>query len=519
MTVYDPSPGTAALAYLGSGHRPPDALPAADPAGLPPVHKRYPSAGRLFLPGGRAPGDTPRDRLSRLLRLTNGITRMRWMSGLMPLGLGGAGAAGDRRVLLSPGRTAAASGSRYPVEVYVAQAGAEGLPSGLFHYDPVHHVLERLRDGDGRARVLAALRTPPAREPEALLLLSSVLWRNAAKYGTFGYRLQSLDVGAVVAQAVAAAGVAGLAAEVHLHFDDAALDGLLGLDSYAEGVFAVVALHRQDGPPLTAVAAPASEAPVSWTGPVPAAEPGLPAVSGIPSMAEAAALHAAVRACGPGHGGPPLAGWVPPSGAPRHALPQAALSVADGFAGRRTVYGYRPRSVPEDSLAALLAAAAAPLPGGAGGDGDVPPVVLAGVVQRVPGVETGAHVYDPAGHALVRTRGADAVPAVIGAAKSPMLADECRSATATLAACGPLRAGIERFGDRWYRTQNIAAGALAQRIALAAAAAGLESHVHCDFDPDLVGAALGLGPGGPEPLVVVTVGPGAPERTDPQQAV
>lgn len=104
MTTHDPSAGSAALAFLDSGHRPPEALPAADPARLPPVHKRYPSAVRVPLPPGGAPADdTGPALLSRLLRHTNGITRMRWMSGLMPLGLGGAGAPGDRRVLLSPG--------------------------------------------------------------------------------------------------------------------------------------------------------------------------------------------------------------------------------------------------------------------------------------------------------------------------------------------------------------------------------------------------------------------------------
>ncbi|WP_371679611.1 SagB family peptide dehydrogenase [Streptomyces sp. NBC_01276] len=511
MTTHDPSAGSAALAFLDSGHRPPEALPAADPARLPPVHKRYPSAVRVPLPPGGAPADdTGPALLSRLLRHTNGITRMRWMSGLMPLGLGGAGAPGDRRVLLSPGRTAAASGSRYPVEVYVAHGGTAGAPGGLSHYDPVHHVLERLRDGDGRARVLAALRTPPARDAESVLLLTSVLWRNAAKYGAFGYRLQSLDVGAVTAQAAAAAEAAGLAVTVHLDFDDAALDALLGLDPFAESVFAVVTLHREDAPPVSRATAPAA-----WDGPLPRAEPGQLSISEVPAMAEAAALHAAVRLSAPGRGGR-FTDRSEPAGSPRHVLPPAGLRLADGFAGRRTVYGFRPGSVPEASLAALLAAAAAPPPAGAPGADEVPPVRLAAVVQRVPGVETGAHVYDPVGHALVRTRGADAVRAVIGAAKSPMLADECRTATATLVPCGLLREGVERFGDRWYRAQNIAAGALAQRIALASAAAGLESHVHCDFDPDGVGSALGLEPGGLQPLVVVTVGPRSPERTDPQ---
>ncbi|WP_328874459.1 nitroreductase family protein [Streptomyces sp. NBC_00287] len=487
MTTYATS---AALDYLTSGHQPPDALPAADPLRLPPVHKRYPSAARQALPPCEDPRqDDPLPRLSWLLHRTNGLTRMRWMSGIMPLGLGSPAA---RRVLLSPGRVGASSGSRYPVEVYVAHS------AGLSHYDPVHHALERLREGDGRGLLTPLLAEPPSQESEFILLLSSVLWRNAAKYGVFGYRLQSLDVGVAVAQATAAAEATGLTATVHLRYDDAALDEMLGLSPFAESVFAVVTLHRPEGPRTAGAVA-------TWHGKVPSATPDPVPITGIPAMAEVAALHAAVRSPSPGGSAP-----LPPlPDAPRHPLPPASLDVTDGFAGRRTVYGYRPGPVPQQTLAALLATAAEPVVG------DIP-VQLAGVVQRVPGVDTGAHLYDAAAHALITTRGTDAVTAVITAAKSPMLADECRTATAVLAPCADLRTGIERLGDRAYRAQNIAAGAAAQRIALAAAAAGLESHVHCDFDPEGVRSALGLTAGPLQPLVLVTVGPRAPHRTDPQ---
>ncbi|QTE03038.1 SagB/ThcOx family dehydrogenase [Streptomyces cyanogenus] len=515
MTTHAPTLGSAALAYLASGHQPPDALPAADPLTLPPVHKRYPSAARQPLPACAGPrDDDPARRLSWLLRQTNGLTRMRWMSGIMPLGLGTSAVRRDRGVLLSPGRTGASSGSRYPVEVYAATPGGAGLPAGLSHYDPVHHALEWLREGDGRDLLTSSLAEPPDELPEFVLLLSSVLWRNAAKYGVFGYRLQSLDVGVVTAQAAAAAAATGLSATVHLRYDDATLDEILGLTPFAESVFAVLTLHRPDVPaPHRPDGPPSAAAPTGrWRGEVPAARPGPVSVTGVPALGEVAALHAAIRAAAPGLSRP-VPAWTPPPGASRHVLPAAALDVVDGFAGRRTVYGYRPGEVQQRTLGAVLAAAAEAV------TADTPvgrTVRLAGVVQRVPGVETGAHLYDPAGHALVATRGSDAVAAVIGASKSPMLADECRTATAVLAPCGDLRTGVETFGDRWYRAQNIAAGALAQRVALAAAAAGLESHVHCDFDPEGVRSALGLAEGPLQPLVLVTVGPRSPDRTDPQ---
>ncbi|MFF8194807.1 SagB family peptide dehydrogenase [Streptomyces bobili] len=492
------STASAALEYFDSGHQPPDALPAADPLRLPPVHKRYPAARRRPLPDRPDPRDAePLRRLSWLLHRAGGLTRMRWMSGIMPLGLGSPAA---RRRLLSPGRTAAASGSRYPVEFYLAHPALDGLPAGLSHYDPVHHALEHLRADDGRHLVTPLLAEPPAREPEFVLLLGSVLWRNMAKYGVFGYRLQSLDVGVAAAQTVAAAEATGLTATVHLRYEDAALDELLGLSSFAESVFAVITLHRPDAP----AAAPSTRRHAE----VPAAEPDPMPITEVPALAEAAALHAAIRRAAPGDFGDRPAPWPLPDG-PRHALPPAALDLADGFPGRRTAYGFRPAPVPERTLAALLAAAGTPV------TGVEVPVQLAGLLQRVTEVETGAYLYDAEAHALTGTRRADAVPDVLAAAKSPMLADECRTATAVLAVCGDPRSGVERCGDRWYRAQNIAAGATAQRIALAAAAVGLESHVHCDFDPEGVRTALGLTTGPLQPLVLVTVGPRAPDRTDP----
>ncbi|PJN35381.1 hypothetical protein CG717_03940 [Streptomyces sp. CB02613] len=516
MTTRAPSAGAAALSFLRSGHRPPDTLPAADSARLPALYKRYPRAEAHVLPDARDPrAEDPLRRLSWLLRQTNGLTRMRWMSGVMPLGLSGSAAA-DRGVLLAPGRTGASSGARYPVELYLAHPGAAGLAAGLFHYDPVHHALERLRTGDGTRRIMSVLSGPSGQPPEYVLLLSSVLWRNAAKYGAFGYRLQSLDTGVVAAQAAAAAEATGLAASVRLRFDDEALDALLGLSPFAESVFAAIPLHRHaDGlaHEASGMVHEASGGSPDWSGPVPECVPEPASIAHMPPLAEAAALHAAIRAGRPGDG--PAAGELPanpvPADAVRQALPGRPLDPAEGFDGRRTVHGFRPDPVPLRVLGAVLATAGVPVaadPFGA--------VRLAGVLRRVEGVTTGAYLHDRDGDALVPTRSADAVRALIAAAKSPMLADECRTAAATLVPCADLRASIESRGDRSYRTSNIEAGMVAQRIALAAAAAGLESHVHCDFDPDGVRSALGLDGGRLQPLVVVTVGPLDPGRTDPQ---
>ncbi len=75
------------------------------------------------------------------------------------------------------------SGNLHPVEAYVISAGLPELADGLHHYDPEHHQLE------GRA-----LRAPDGQRWLSLGL-SSVMWREAWKYGERAFRYCQLDVG------------------------------------------------------------------------------------------------------------------------------------------------------------------------------------------------------------------------------------------------------------------------------------------------------------------------------------
>ena len=64
------------------------------------------------------------------------------------------------------------SGNLHPVEAYVLAAGMPGVADGLHHYEPEAHVLE--------GRALAA---PAGGQPWLAIGLSSVMWREAWKYG------------------------------------------------------------------------------------------------------------------------------------------------------------------------------------------------------------------------------------------------------------------------------------------------------------------------------------------------
>ena len=90
------------------------------------------------------------------------------------------------------------SGNLHPVEAYVLSQNLPGVGNGLQHYDPENHVLE------GRALLPA-----DNAAPWLAIGLSSVMWREAWKYGERALRYCQLDVGHAVGALGYAAAVLG----------------------------------------------------------------------------------------------------------------------------------------------------------------------------------------------------------------------------------------------------------------------------------------------------------------------
>lgn len=113
------------------------------------------------------------------------------------------------------------SGNLHPVEAYVLTAGMPGVADGLHHYDPADHALE------GRA-----LRAPDGTRWLAVAL-TSVMWREAWKYGERAFRYCQLDVGHAMAALAYAAALLGWKV-APLTQPSGALARLLGLDREAD---------------------------------------------------------------------------------------------------------------------------------------------------------------------------------------------------------------------------------------------------------------------------------------------
>ncbi|MFC4534185.1 SagB family peptide dehydrogenase [Sphaerisporangium dianthi] len=233
-TTATSAPGDATRLYLAAmRNRGPLSI---DREGVPTRHKRYPDAERAVLPWG-AQGGTALDLVGELLRELLGVARLMWFHQLDDLG----GPLGGPPVLLL-GRPAPSGGGLYPIEAYVAagEPRVPGLPAALYHYDPVHHALERVRQGDHIPALTGLLADPAA--PDVTIVLSAVFWRSMFKYGDFGYRLICQETGVLLAQAMAVAGRLGLTARARLRFPDGDVDRLLGLDGAREAALAVLTL-------------------------------------------------------------------------------------------------------------------------------------------------------------------------------------------------------------------------------------------------------------------------------------
>jgi len=128
-------------------------------------------------------------------------------------------------------RTCPSASALFPTEVYLAAFSIEGLEPGLYSYNPREFTLSRLRDGaETLAQIkrgrpdLAFLRSVPA-----ALLVSSIYWRSAWKYRVRGFRVAMLDAGHLIANLVAVANGLGIATMTRLKMNDNTMRDLIGL--------------------------------------------------------------------------------------------------------------------------------------------------------------------------------------------------------------------------------------------------------------------------------------------------
>jgi SagB-type dehydrogenase family enzyme len=463
--------------------------PALDWAARPAPFETYPAEAVVAL-GERAPVELPTARAlddTRLPATARGIG-VRELSALLHL------AQGITEVSGLPGdpfhkRAAASSGALYPTVTHVIVRDVGGLAPGLYHYEPLHHALHRLRAGDVARELAGIVAHGSAVEAAPItLVLSAIYYKSAWKYGDRGYRYCLLDVGHVAANAIAAARALGLATRPIGRFDDARLGDLLRVDRHHQGPILVLPFGADAAQDARALAFAPTELAV--------ANADLPVPVRVIASRTALALTGAAAA-GPE---PPAAALAPRATGEPIAIAEPAPTddaLAAVVARRRSQRRFGDRAITAGELAAILRRAPGP------SVEDQRAIRIHVVAIRVDGVAPGAYEYRPDPPGLIAVRAGDLADAIHGAALSQEVAAR---AAAVLVISADATALAARDGSRGFRYAWLDAGVAGGRVYLQAVALGLGvSSIGAFFDDDLIDL-LRLERGRDLPALLVAIG-------------
>jgi len=144
-------------------------------------------------------------------------------------------------------RAAACAGALYPTEVYVVCGDLDGLPAGVYHFNPGDFALRQLREGDFRGVLARATGDAPRIvNAPVTLIFTSISWRSTWKYRDRAYRYHFWDNGMIVANALAMAAAHELPAQVVMGFIEEDVNKLIGIDGQQELALSLLALGHTD---------------------------------------------------------------------------------------------------------------------------------------------------------------------------------------------------------------------------------------------------------------------------------
>ena len=409
-------------------------------------------------------------------------------------------------------RTCPSSGGTCPCELYVAAFAIDGLEPGLYQFSAKEYALRKLRAGDEALSLLKRgrpdlefLKTTPG-----VILVSTVFSRSAWRFGMLGYRQALRDAGQLMENVAASGNALGIQTITRMRLTESTSRELIGVDpdaafDDAESVQAMIVWADPANTPM----APSTRGVIEHLAPIPR-----PArVKNMQPFNQI--LEAHVDCVSPGVAvreiRPPLTELTP---MPANSLMLEKPIAADAPTGqaifrtlttRRAAVDFHRRSIPRDAFLSINRAAFR------GGSyfplfPDGPQVALIRpfwFIHSVGGVDTGVWYYHPPTDRWVN-----------------LDRDEHRMDTAYLAYEQPLAGNgsavcfmfanlnilMTHGGPDLYRLAHLEAGAIAQRLYLAANSLGLGCTPIGEFYDDAVRNFLGMEKTRWEPIHAVAIG-------------
>jgi SagB-type dehydrogenase family enzyme len=142
------------------------------------------------------------------------------------------------------GRTAPSAGALYPLELYLLAGHVTGLETGLYKYRIGRHELVELGPKDLRRQLAdAALRQPQVEAAAAVIVITGVVARTAAKYGQRALPYVYMEVGCVAQSIHLQAAALGLGTVFIGAFRDRRVKQLLDMPA-PESPFAILPIGR-----------------------------------------------------------------------------------------------------------------------------------------------------------------------------------------------------------------------------------------------------------------------------------
>ena len=417
--------------------------PGIEWGAAPPVFKAYPDAPHIPLARGGA-GTYPLSAALRTPAPRSRPLRLAELGDILFLAAGVTARRGGNAL-----RAAPSSGALFSSELYVLARAIDGLPAGVYHYDPDQHRLDVL----GALPALSG--ASEADNADATVIVTSIFRRTGYKYRDRAYRYVSADAGHLLENLRVAGQAAGMLAQPAGRFDEMRLAKAIGIDGVEEGVLAVMPLRR--GGSARTGAAP------RYVAAAPAANTALGVTA---SVQQATSLRLATDAAA-----------VPIALPPPQTADMAAGRVINT---RRSQRRFDAAPVPLAALSSMLADMAQPPQ-----LSDAVRIHL--VVNRVGGLAPGVYRY-VAGHALERVRGGD----FAAQAQSAALSQEVIGGAAVVLVLSAEREPMLAEGARGYRQGFLEAGMIGERWLLGAVARGLAACPVGAFYDDEAAALIGV---------------------------
>ncbi len=344
------------------------------------------------------------------------------------------------------------SGNLHPTELHFITRGLKGWPDGLYHYRPSEHTAEQRALGDVRLN-WAGSAAP------IVFVLTSIAWREAWKYRDRAYRYCLLDIGHAWQALALAARAAGCDSLAMGHFEDDAVASLCRLHE-DEWPMLIIELRGGSIP----VREPDACGTIWYGGHANQLSRVRTPYRPIDEIHSATKLREMWRSISRADPAPVGSGEI-------RLPPPAASSLAFGDVARKRrsaldfVGGMK--SMSPTQLSAILAGATVPLLADFSGTRFVQLYLY---VHRVDGLEPGVYRFWPELSELERIKSGDQRVVAAGLSLGQELAG---NACVTLSMIGDLERAARAHGDRGYRYVHFEAGAIGQRLYLAAEALGL----------------------------------------------